>query len=46
VLRESEAKLLNISSKDSEKKGRWSIPASVVERIEQRRMERLPEVAA
>jgi hypothetical protein len=46
ILREAEYKILNTASKDSERRQSWRIPASVVERIEQTRMERLPEVAA
>jgi DNA-binding phage protein len=46
VLREAEFKVLNTASKESEKRQSWRIPASVVEKIEQSRMERLPEVAA
>lgn len=46
ILREAEFKVLNTASKNSEERQRWRIPASVVEKIEQNRMERLPEVAA
>ncbi len=46
ILRESEFKVLNTASKDSEERQHWRIPASVVEKIEQSRMERVPEVAA
>ena len=35
-----------VASENSSERQSWRIPASVVERIEQRRMERLPEVAA
>src|SRR5712692_2949611 len=37
VLNESEFKLLDLS-REGRKKGKWNIPASVVERIEQSRM--------
>jgi predicted DNA-binding protein YlxM (UPF0122 family) len=40
ILRESEFKLLNLSRKDK-KKGKWNVPASVVERLEQKRMEHM-----
>ena len=43
VLREAESKLLNLTRKGKDK-GKWLIPAAVVERIEQARMESLPEV--
>ena len=46
VLRETEFKVLNTASKSSEERQSWRIPASVIERIEQSRMEQLPEVAA
>lgn len=46
ILRETEFKVLNTASKNSEERQSWRIPASVVEKIEQSRMERLPEVAA
>ena len=46
ILREAEFKVLNTASKNSEERQSWRIPASVVEKIEQSRMERLPEVAA
>ena len=46
ILREAEYKILNAASKGSEKRKSWRIPASMVEKIEQSRMERLPEVAA
>lgn len=46
ILREAEYKVLNTASKDSEERQSWRIPASVIEKIEQSRMERLPEVAA
>jgi predicted DNA-binding protein YlxM (UPF0122 family) len=42
ILRESESKLLNLSRKDRNK-GKWNVPAAIVERIEQSRMEILPE---
>ncbi len=45
VLRESELKALNVAQK-SAKKGKWNVPASVVEHIEQSRMEAIPESAA
>jgi hypothetical protein len=45
VLRETEFKLLTLSRKGKDK-GKWLVPAAVVERIEESRMERLPEVAA
>lgn len=46
VLRETEFKVLNVAGKASTQRDCWRIPASVVERIEQSRMNRLPEVAA
>jgi hypothetical protein len=46
ILRESEFKVLNTASKGSEERQQWRIPASVVEKIEQSQMERVPEVAA
>jgi hypothetical protein len=46
ILREADFKVLNIASKTSEERQSWRIPASVVEKIEQNRMEHLPEVAA
>jgi hypothetical protein len=46
ILREAEFKVFNTASKDSEDRQSWRIPASVVEKIEQSRMEHLPEVAA
>src|SRR6266404_2217113 len=46
ILREAEYKVLNTASEDSEKRQSWRIPASVVEKIEQSRMEHLQEVAA
>jgi hypothetical protein len=46
TLRESEFKVFNIASGENKERNRWRIPASVVERIEQSRMNRLPEVAA
>jgi hypothetical protein len=46
ILREAEYKALNIASKNSEERQSWRIPASVVEKVEQSRTERLPEVAA
>ena len=46
ILRESEFKVLNTASKGSAERQTWRIPASVVEKMEQSRMERLPEVAA
>jgi predicted DNA-binding protein YlxM (UPF0122 family) len=42
VLRESELKALNVAQK-SAKKGKWNVPGSVVEHIEQSRMEAIPE---
>jgi len=42
ILRESESKLFNMSRK-GRGKGKWNVPAAVVERIEQSRMEVLPE---
>ena len=45
VLRESELKALNVAQK-SAKKGKWNVPASVVEDLEQSRMENIPESAA
>jgi hypothetical protein len=38
ILGESEFKLLNLS-RQGKKKGKWNVPASVVEHIEQSRME-------
>src|ERR1700730_15229463 len=46
VLREADFKVLNIASKTSEERQCWRIPASVVGKVEQSRLERLPEVAA
>jgi len=46
ILREAEFKVLNTARKSSEERQSWRIPASVVEKIEQSRMERLPEIAA
>ena len=46
VLREADFKVLNIASKTSEERQSWRIPASVVEKVEQSRMEHLPEIAA
>lgn len=46
ILREAEFKVLKTASNSSEERQSWRIPASVVEKIEQSRMERLPEVAA
>jgi hypothetical protein len=40
ILSESEFKLLNLSRK-GKTKGKWNIPAAVVEHIEQARMERI-----
>jgi DNA-binding phage protein len=45
ILSEAEFKVLNTASKNSEKRQSWRIPASVVEKIEQSRVERLTEVA-
>jgi predicted DNA-binding protein YlxM (UPF0122 family) len=45
VLRESESKLFNMSRK-GRGKGKWNVPAAVVERIEQSRMEPIPESVA
>jgi hypothetical protein len=39
VLRESELRVLNIASKSAAKRDKWCVPASVVEHIENRRME-------
>jgi predicted DNA-binding protein YlxM (UPF0122 family) len=44
VLRESELKVLNIASKSAAKRDKWCVPASVVEHIENRRTESLPEI--
>lgn len=46
ILRDADFKALNIASKTSEERQSWRIPASVVEKIEQSRLEHLPEVAA
>ncbi len=46
ILRETELKVFNIASQDSEKRQSPRIPASVVEKVEQSRMSRVPEVAA
>ena len=43
VLRETEFKLLNLSRKGKDK-GKWLIPAAVVEHIEKTRMELLPKM--
>jgi DNA-binding GntR family transcriptional regulator len=45
VLRESELKALNVA-KRSAKKGKWNVPADVVEHIELSRIEAIPESAA
>lgn len=45
ILRESESKLFSMSRK-GRGKGKWNVPAAVVERIEQTRMEPMPESAA
>jgi predicted DNA-binding protein YlxM (UPF0122 family) len=45
ILRESEFKLFNLSRK-GKKKGKWNVPASVVEHIEQARMQALPHTLA
>ena len=45
VLRESELKALNVAQK-SAKKGKWNVPASVVEHIEHSRMENIPQSEA
>jgi hypothetical protein len=42
VLRETEAKLLNVSDR-ANKNGRWSVPASVVDHVEMNRKQTLPE---
>lgn len=42
ILKESEFKLLNLT-REGKKKGHLNVPASVVERIEQSRMERLSD---
>ena len=46
ILREADFRVLNVASKTSEERQSWRIPVSVVEKIEQSRMEHLPEVAA
>jgi hypothetical protein len=46
ILSEADFKVLNIASKTSEERQSWRIPVSVIEKIEQTRMEHLPEVAA
>jgi len=46
ILRQAEFKVFNVASKSSEERQSWRIPASVVEKIEQSRIGRLPEVAA
>jgi len=46
IFRETEFKVFNVASQDSEKRQSWRIPASVVEKIEQSRMARVPEAAA
>jgi hypothetical protein len=46
IFRETEFKVFNVASQDSEKHQSWRIPASVVEKIEQSRMARVPEAAA
>ena len=45
VLRESELKVLTVAQK-SAKKGKWNVPASIVEHIEQSRMEAISESVA
>jgi predicted DNA-binding protein YlxM (UPF0122 family) len=42
ILKESELKMLNLS-RENRKKGKWNVPALVVEHIERARMEKLPE---
>jgi hypothetical protein len=46
VLRESEFKALNLAGEGNKHRDAWRIPRATVERIEQARMERLPEAAA
>jgi hypothetical protein len=43
ILRECEFKMLNVASKENKERNSWRVPTSVVERIEQSRMEPLPE---
>ena len=45
VLRESELKILNVGRKGTSK-GKWAVPASVVEHIERSRTQHIPESAA
>ncbi len=45
ILRNAEFKVLNIAGKENTKRDAWRVPKAVVERIEQARMERLPESA-
>jgi hypothetical protein len=42
ILRETELKLFNLS-REGKKKGKWNVSASVVEHIEQARMQALPD---
>jgi hypothetical protein len=46
IFRETEFKVFNVASQGSEKHQSWRILASVVEKIEQSRMARVPEAAA
>ena len=45
ILRESEFKVLNTASKDSEERQSWRVPASAVEKIEGSRMKQVPNAA-
>jgi len=45
ILRETELSVLNVAQK-SAKKGKWNIPASVVEHIERSRTKTIPESEA
>ena len=45
ILRESEFKVLNTASKNSQERQSWRVPASVVEKIEASRMKQVSEIA-
>jgi hypothetical protein len=46
VLREAEYKALNLAGEENKHRDAWRVPRATVERIEQARMQRLPEAAA
>jgi hypothetical protein len=45
ILREAEYKALNLAGKGNKERSAWRVPRATVERIEQARMGRLPELA-